>query len=74
MIDNPAPGRVQREARLQWVPISQMRVSPLAQRDLNQARVDRLAASFDPEQLGTPPSATATASSSSSMASTGSRR
>lgn len=54
MTDNPAPERVQREARLQWVPISQMRVSPLAQRDLNQARVDRLAASFDPEQLGTP--------------------
>jgi hypothetical protein len=54
MNDSPSHERMQREARLQWVPISAMRVSPLAQRDLNQARVDRLAASFDPEQLGTP--------------------
>jgi hypothetical protein len=50
----PAPKRVQREAVLEWVPIDGMRVSPLAQRDLNQARVDRLAADFDLEQLGTP--------------------
>jgi hypothetical protein len=46
--------RVQRQARLRWVPIAAMRVSPLAQRELNQARVDKLAASFDPEQLGAP--------------------
>lgn len=46
--------RVQREAVLEWVPIELMQVSPLAQRDLNQARVDRLAADFDLEQLGTP--------------------
>ncbi len=31
-----------------------MKVSPVAQRDLNQARVDRLAADFDLEQIGTP--------------------
>ena len=37
-------GRLQRRTRLQWVPIPLMRVSPLAQRDLSQARVDRLAA------------------------------
>jgi hypothetical protein len=47
-------GRVEREARLRWVPIPLMRVSPLAQRELNQARVDKLAADFDLEQLGTP--------------------
>lgn len=46
--------RVERSARLKWVPIPQMKVSPVAQRDLNQARVDRLAAAFDIEQLGTP--------------------
>lgn len=51
---NDTGKRVQREARLEWVPITDMRVSPLAQRDLNQARVDRLAADFDLEQLGTP--------------------
>lgn len=47
-------GRVERAARLRWVPIPQMKVSPVAQRELNQARVDRLAADFDLEQLGTP--------------------
>lgn len=46
--------RVQREARLEWVPVADTRVSPLAQRELNQARVDRLAQEFDLEQLGTP--------------------
>lgn len=34
------------------MPISLMRVSPLAQRELNKARVDHLAAHFDIEQLG----------------------
>lgn len=48
------PTRVDRAARLKWVPIEKMRVSPLAQRDLNQARVDHLAAHFDPEQIGHP--------------------
>lgn len=46
--------RVEREARLRWVPIRKMRVSPLAQRSVNRARVDRLTAEFDLEQLGTP--------------------
>jgi hypothetical protein len=47
-------GRIEREGRLRWVPLAQMRVNPLAQRDLNQARVAQLAAAFDPEQMGTP--------------------
>lgn len=46
--------RVQRDARLKWVPIPQMRVNPKAQRELRQDRVDYLVANFDPEQLGTP--------------------
>ncbi len=49
-----ARNRVERDARLRWVPIAFMRVSPVAQRDLNQSRVDRIVADFDPEQLGTP--------------------
>jgi hypothetical protein len=36
------------------VPIAKMKTSPVAQRQLNQARVDHLAAEFDLEQLGTP--------------------
>ena len=46
--------RLERTARLRWVPLLQMRVNPLAQRDLNRARVAQLAACFDPEQLGAP--------------------
>lgn len=55
MTTNPSEKpRVEREAKLEWVPIPMMRVSPLAQRELNHARVDRLAADFDLEQIGTP--------------------
>lgn len=46
--------KLEREARLRWVSLSKTRVSPVAQRSLNQARVDRLVAEFDPEQFGTP--------------------
>jgi len=46
--------RVERTATLKWVPIALMRVSALAQRELNQSWVDHLAASFDLEQLGAP--------------------
>jgi len=47
-------GRIERQARLRWVPLTQMRVNPLAQRDLNQARVSKLAAVLDPEKMDTP--------------------
>lgn len=46
--------RIERQGRLRWVPLARMRVNPLAQRDLNQARVAQLAASFDLEQMGAP--------------------
>ena len=46
--------RIELAARLRWVPLTQMRVNPLAQRDLNTARVAQLAASFDIEQMGSP--------------------
>ncbi len=54
MTDTTNGKRVEREARLRWVPIPKMKVSPLAQRELNQSRVDRILATFDLEQLGTP--------------------
>ena len=47
-------GRIERTARLRWVPLTQMRVNPLAQRDLNAARVSQLAARFELEQMGAP--------------------
>lgn len=56
MTSKPSGGgrRVERAARLKWVPIAQMRVSPTNQRELKQHRVDHLVANFDLEQLGTP--------------------
>lgn len=51
---SPEPKKVEREARLRWVRLEDMRVSPLAQRDLNQSRVNKIAADFDLEQIGTP--------------------
>lgn len=54
MTDGNGKNRVEREARLRWVPISMMCVSPLAQREINQARVDHIVATFDLEQIGTP--------------------
>lgn len=46
--------RVQREARLSWVPLGLMRVPTMAQRELKQGRVDHIAANMDLEQIGTP--------------------
>lgn len=46
--------KVERTARLRWVALDIMKINPLAQRDLNQARVDRLVTEFDPEHMGHP--------------------
>ena len=55
MSGNGRPGgRLERAGRLRWVLLAQMRVNPLAQRDLNPARVAKLAAGFDLEQIGAP--------------------
>lgn len=48
------PRRVEREARLTWVPLGLMRVPTMAQRELKAGRVDHIAANMDLEQLGTP--------------------
>lgn len=44
--------KFEREAVLRWIPLDQIRVSSTAQRDLNQARVDRILANLDLEQIG----------------------
>lgn len=46
--------RTEKPTRLRWIPLGKMRVSSMAQRDLVPARVDRLAAEFDPDLLGYP--------------------
>lgn len=45
-------GRVTREATLRWVPLSEMRVSPVAQRDLNHNKLNEILTDLDLEQLG----------------------
>lgn len=46
--------KVDRDAVLRWIPLDQIHVSPVAQRDLNPARVDKILANLDLEQIGTP--------------------
>lgn len=46
--------KLERAARLRWVPIGKMKVNDRAQRDMNPARVDHLAVNLDPELIGTP--------------------
>lgn len=46
--------KVERVARLQWIPLVDIDFNELAQRNLKQARVDELATDFDPEQVGYP--------------------
>lgn len=46
--------KVQRDAKLAWVPIPEMQVSPRAQRDYNPARVEKLVREMNLERLGTP--------------------
>lgn len=50
----PTGKKVERTARLRWIPLGRTKVNPLAQRDLNPARVDKLTTEFDPEQFGSP--------------------
>lgn len=51
---NTLPAKVERSARLRWVPLDQIRVNPAAQRDLKPARVDHLVANLDLDQIGNP--------------------
>jgi hypothetical protein len=51
----PKPGpKIERIARLRWIPLSRVVVSDIAQREIKQSRVDYLVAHFDHEQIGTP--------------------
>lgn len=51
----PKPGpKIERVARLRWIPLGQIVVNDFAQREHKQPRVDHLVAHFDPEQLEPP--------------------
>ncbi len=54
MSNKPTGKRVEREARLRWIPLAKVKINPLAQRELNPARVDKLASEMELEQLGNP--------------------
>jgi len=49
-----AKARMDREARLRWVPLDQIKVNPLAQRPVSKARVNHIAANLEIEQIGAP--------------------
>ena len=46
------PDRIEFTSHLGWVRLDQMKISPVAQRALNQSWVDRLAAEFNPDVMG----------------------
>lgn len=48
------PPKVERTARLRWVPLNKIKINPVAQRELKQYRVDHLVASLDLDQIGNP--------------------
>jgi hypothetical protein len=50
----PTGKKVEREGRLRWVSFSKMKVNPLAQRELNHSRVDKLVSEMELEQIGNP--------------------
>src|SRR3982074_2064161 len=50
----PIGMRISRDARLRWVPIGEMRVSPGSPREFHQSHPQELAANFDLEGFGFP--------------------
>lgn len=52
MTTKPTGKRIDREAHLKWIPLAKMQVNPLAQRELNRARVNKLASEMELEQFG----------------------
>jgi hypothetical protein len=48
------PQRIQRLARLHWVRVGDMVVSPTAQRERKDARVNAIIAQYDEDKIGTP--------------------
>lgn len=54
MNTDPTGRQLHREARLQYVPLALMRINPLAQRELNQSWVSRIARAFEVEEMGNP--------------------
>lgn len=51
----PKPGpKIERSARLRWVPINRMAVPDHSQREFKQHHADKILAHFDPEALGCP--------------------
>lgn len=46
--------RINREARLRWIPINEIKINPVAQRELRDGWADHIAVNLDIEKLGTP--------------------
>jgi hypothetical protein len=53
-VSTPPTNTLDRTRQLDWVEVASLRVSQLAQRDLNPHWVNKIVAEFDPEEFGTP--------------------
>lgn len=53
-MNEPNATQIGQEAKLQWVPLSQMQVNEVAQRDFNPKWAAELASKFDMEEMGNP--------------------
>lgn len=54
MTKNSSSKKIERQARLRWVPLGTMRVSSQAQRDFSEAQATKYASDLDMEKLGFP--------------------
>lgn len=55
MSPTPSSDKLDRSARLRWVRLADMKVSPIVQREkLDDARVERIARDFDPDKFDAP--------------------
>lgn len=52
MSTKTTPNKIPLRGRLLWVPIAKMKVNPLAQRDIDDAFVDKCLSTFDPDAVG----------------------
>lgn len=53
-MNNSTTTRINRKAKLTWVALGDLQVNPLAQRDLNNTRVEHIAGDLKPELIGNP--------------------
>lgn len=51
---NQKPSRIERSAHLRWVPVADIKINPLAQREFRPAHAQNIASNFDPDAFQYP--------------------